>query len=428
MRSRTTARLDRIGKQRAAISRRTEPRKSGIARLVDLGLKESLLAAFLLAGYFKADDRLEWVPIDLTVGLMIIVVALAFFEGYWAKPDRAVGRMLLLFAAFVPALMLAEWSEYATDKAQRFFTITLVSALAPLFLIRSRQSLRRFLNAVAVIGIILSVDAVVILVESGELVRRLSGGGSNPIALGRAAGFSLIWMTILWIERREHAGVASGVAAVLTLALVSSGSRGPVLATAVTFLVMVLVFGRRVSKMRSRSMAAMFAVGVALMMTLPVAPEFSVDRVQSITNALDNQSNLRRQELLETSLPAIPTSPLGRGVGGFASNRDLGGSIGGAQHPHNIIVETAIEGGWLAAIWLVYLLLYALRRTARIGRAFPEAYEIRLLFGGIAFMTAASMVSGSLNDNRLLFALVALGLHTQIMHDEHRRPLVPVSG
>ena len=44
--------------------------------------------AFIHAGYFKADPRLSWVPIDLTILFALVVFAFCWLN--WLRPEKFI--------------------------------------------------------------------------------------------------------------------------------------------------------------------------------------------------------------------------------------------------------------------------------------------------------------------------------------------------
>ena len=118
------------------------------------------------AGYFKANPLLSWIPVDLTfLGAALTFIGVVAVAARSTMP-RGTVPVLALWALFVPAAILHAPGPYASQKVTYLFTLTLLSALGPLFLIRSaaRQELwvimQVVLAAVLVAGTLLSSHPV----------------------------------------------------------------------------------------------------------------------------------------------------------------------------------------------------------------------------------------------------------------------------
>lgn len=413
--------------------RRAEPRwRDRFAAA--FGVKEFAFAAFLVAGNFKADPRLEWLPVDLTILAALITIGfVARAIVHRPRLEKRMGLLVLFFVLFVPGLFFSEVSGFALDKMARFFTLTLLAALAPFFIITDRDSVRRLVNSLALLSFLLVGDALYKFFFDPREWLRLTGLSSNTIGLGLHAGFAAIWLLMLWVEKRLWVGTAIVGTAAMAVTLVAAGSRGPILAVCLAIVAMVVAFGRRVSRMRSRAAFGALLLLAAGLFFAPVAPVNSKTRLQQFFGGEFDASATIRQDLYEVSLPAVGRSPLGIGLGGFYEDPELGGSIEqpgsdlGAPYPHNLVLETGIEGGWLAMLWLLFLFKVSLERTARFGRTDVTNLSARLSFGFLVYLIAEAMVSGDLNDQRLMFAFMAVALSSMALARNEGEP-VPLDG
>ena len=126
------------------------------------------------------------------------------------------------------SLMFTEWTPYGVEKAGRFYTLTLLSFLAPVFLIRDRDDARRFFNSLA-IGLAITVDASITLFGSlgtTSALSRLKTEGASTISLARIAGTAGIWLVVGMLQGSTRLFIASSVAvAGITIAMLGNGSR-----------------------------------------------------------------------------------------------------------------------------------------------------------------------------------------------------------
>jgi hypothetical protein len=81
---------------------------------------------------------------------------------------------------------------------------------------------------------------------------------------------------------------------------------------------------------------------------------------------------------------------------------DLDGSVA-RQYPHNLLLETSLESGWLCGTATAAVLAAALASAARGG---GDA----VLFAGLVFCAVNALVSGDVNDNRALMAFLGAAL------------------
>lgn len=364
---------------------------------------------FLMAGAVKAAQTLAWIPVDLTMFAAlgtIAAISLCLVRRSFAIP-QAVVPVLLLFLLFVPSLLWMEPNAYAVEKESRFFSLTLLAALAPIFLVRDLRSLRWFLGALTAVGILLAGDAAVTLVRSGGDLLRLSALGSTTIALGRCTGAALLWVAILGIEGRLKFLHTLALVGLLSVILLASGSRGPLLAALAVLAVVALLFHRG-SAPRLYRLGGLALVGaLGVLFSLSYLPVLSLSRVTSLLSGEMGASASWRIDALHVSLGAIARTPLGTGLAGFATVSDLPlPSL--REYPHNLLAESFLEGGWLAGFCLAGLTAVAVRRAWRL--AGEAAAEYRGAFALLLFCLMNALVSGDMNDNRLFFAFLALGL------------------
>jgi hypothetical protein len=59
----------------------------------------------------------------------------------------------------LPGVLWTTWWPYALDKTIRFFSLTLLAAVAPVYLVTTARAFRAFTIGFLVVGIILCVSA-----------------------------------------------------------------------------------------------------------------------------------------------------------------------------------------------------------------------------------------------------------------------------
>ncbi len=373
------------------------------------------LAVYLLVGEFKADERLAWIPFDLTVAA---AGALTLFS-IWrvlrmdVRYQKQLVWLIIGVSLFAIPLLWTVWTDYAIEKSSRMFTLTLLACAAPLLLITERNDLRIFRRALTLIALMIVADAMVTLwTEMGTFKQdaRLEAMGSNTIALGRASGIALIGFLVTQGKRRWlRLLIKAAALLVLVPVIFASGSRGPLIAIGVTLILFFLMFNARTVQQWLVMLLTVGLFALALLIGSEIAPEGSRSRMEeSIRNdpfedTRENASAATRIRALKISVKKGAVTPLGIGWGGFA---EMAQEMG-ITYPHNLIVEIFLEGGWVSGA-LVLLALYVIfRRAGKQARA-SRSVNDQWVFLLAVFMFVNAQVSGDFNDNRLLYTLLAL--------------------
>jgi len=375
------------------------------------GLKETIFAFFLLAGLFKAIPILEDFPFDLTV--LSALATLGFvIHSVWRSDERRVGALFLLlgfFLIFAPTLLWTSWHDYAVEKASRFYTLTLLAAVAPLYLLRTREELRRFLCALTLLSTVVVVGALANLLTVGKDVERLFVFSASTIALARSVGVVFLFVTVWYVKSRASFLLVAVAVITLVILLVAAGERGPILATAFALIATYLLFQRKSWLGWGRAVLLILLVMVIFRYSMSWIPGTSLLRIGTFFGGELGESEFERVDYFRFSLGSIPQHPWGVGLGGFAN---LYGAENSADRvfPHNIFLETLLEGGWLAGLYLAVLFWRALRGA--YFRALKKIHhpEFQFLFALLLFFIANEQVSGELNDSKALFAFVGLSV------------------
>jgi O-antigen ligase len=123
------------------------------------------------------------------------------------------------------------------------------------------------------------------------------------------------------------------------------------------------------------------------------------------------QSTSTRSNLGIGAFLLLQNYPLGVGAGNFQpiTNQIRPTHLIASEYPHNLVLEVACEYGLQTAFVLVLLLLYVfylsyykmINYTSEVDSLYP------LLFYLFLFLFLNSLVSGMLNDSRLLFVIMS---------------------
>ena len=397
---------------------RTRPSQWGRGRFRSRLLQldsESLAAAacasfalLLFVGDVKGSFLLDWLPFDTTAAMAGIVLVLSVFaclvrggkirvEGLW---------MLALFIAFSFALLWTEFTPYSINKIGRFFTISLIVGVLPAMILTRMRDVRLFINTIVAAGSLISMAALQQVLFSGSIRGRIAGISSDTVSLGRSSGIALVGLYALSTSGREGRLWRALLCLPLLLVLVASSSRGPIL-----FALLVIAFvALRWSRKNLRVIA--LASGLFLLLALLLVegsfllPKSTVAKIGSFLELRLDSSAEERVKAGDAAIDEIVKSPLGLGIGGFSQVYNFGNATD-RVYPHNIVLEIAVEEGWLVALIFVSLVIAGIVRGYRAAVA--EA-SLRPFFAIFIFVCCNALVSGDMNDNRVLYALLCIAL------------------
>jgi len=311
-------------------------------------------------------------------------------------PIGAISRLLAMFLLFLPGVFLASWGSKSMEKICMLYTMTLLTSFAPLFLLRSKKELRYFLNWLSSIGFLIAVIGLIHGTASAG--GRVSALGTNAIGFARNASIPFLWMTVLGISESGWSLAFLFLALIPLRAILISGSRGPLLASAIALFFGILAFYRK--KILTPKLLFLGLVSITILATILMTSNLLdgllSKRVTQFLSGKVGASELARKDAVLKSVEILEGNPIGIGWGGFL---ELGmwreGEV--VPYPHNIIVEVFLEGGWIAGIWFSWLILSSFFRafTATDNTENRGAFILFLCF----FLNA--LVSGDVNTNRI---------------------------
>ncbi len=372
----------------------------------------ALLVTYVYVGIFKGEAVVANLPFDVTLalGALLVAVCLHRLIERRVRPVPLAYLALLLFIGVMLAISLT-WTpvpEYGTEKVLKFFTLTMIAAISPFFIVEDRRDLVHLLWATVALAI---VSAGVALSDPGSASsgRLEFGGNENTIFVSRvlcAGALVLLVAPAFGLPRRLRL-----VAPVLGLALVviasSVGSRGPIVSLALALACVVVASVVR-SPRQLASVLLIVALGVALF-PLVQLPETSKERLeQAAENPVQTLDEDGRSRLYGKAIELTAENPvLGFGSGGFF----LFSYVLMEQeerYPHNIFLELSAEVGLGPALALVAAVLFVLVAMGRRAWQAPDERDRRLVFvlGGLFLSSLfAVQFSGDINDNRVFWAM-----------------------
>lgn len=320
----------------------------------------------------------------------------------WVRSRAYVGRahwlLISVFAAFLPGMIFAASHEYGGSKVQGLLLAFVLTWFATQLLTTERAR-RAFLRTVAVLGLLVAA-ALWVFGEASTYGGRVSVAGLNPIGLGRmAAAGALIAAVAGFYARGWRRASLLLLCALAGYVAASTGSRGPVLAGAMSLLLTLLLSRQP----RGRGLRVLGGIGAVAAGYL-LLTQTTVDASRFLST-----DSSGRDALWERSLAVAADSPAGVGFGNLYDSivipRDML-DAGYRQYSHNVLIEVLVEGGWVAFVAFVVLLVVSFRALIRDSTTPLGAAMLALWL----FAFANACVSSDLVGNRLMWAMIGAGL------------------
>lgn len=381
------------------------------------------LGVLVYAGQLQASPLMSWFPVDLTLTLCALGAA-ACLTSVLGRRQISIWILLPigLWMLFTFAALAAPGTEYAASKTRILLIFTLFFALAPFALLRSNSQRKAFVVALAVVCL---AGGVMTLIAPDEGYDVIMLAGTNTIGTARIAGTGalIFFILALTLKSKGRRLLCLILAALLVFVLAASGSRGPVLGIIVG--VAGVVFLAPVLKKRRFGGIALTALGSAGAYWW-ASKEVATDRAFAWLSGERDESTNIRQYLWRVASERAAFEPFGAGLGGFALNHDVPSTL---PYPHNLFIEVYYEAGWITGTVLVLFIAASLVRLwRRAGNPISA-----VLFGLLLFALANAMVSGDINDNRMMWMLLSCAWilpragQQQAPSSGSLRPTVPVA-
>ncbi len=376
---------------------------------------EVTLGLYANAGLFKADPRLNSISslVDITLALGAVLAASLAFRLILRRERitwcREMSFALIFAGVILMGLVYTPAGSYATDKAFRFVSLTLLAFFAPIVFMKSYRSVWLFLLTWLGLATVLMTDALSHL-GTGQ---RLSGFSGTKIAIGRTTGVAIIILLFAVLmgraSSRWQALAAAGLVP-LVLVLVGTGSRGPLLMLLGTVILTIGVsLTRPGSRLRSLMIIGMLGLVGLGVFSSGLIPETSLGRIGLLfNNSQADTSAQARRNVMQVAWQLFTSRPMtGWGTGSvsaFGAGRD-------EIYPHNILLELAAETGLLGlGLFLAVMAMVMWRLLSKLSAGSKQRPLWLTLMAMLLFMLLNAMVSGDLDDNRDLWLFAGIAI------------------
>ena len=354
-------------------------------------------------------------------GLNISVIISAFFIFSSILYISSIKRIkfskpkfiLFCFYSYLLIITPVLWMVYGVDEfgLLKFLNFILITIPISLIIIEklSYQEIRSFFIILIGLAVMLCFFAITGLFETPRPDGRISILGGGPITFARWMGYGVI--ALLFLPYKNKYLFRFLLISMFIVYCLISGSRGPI---TILFFIGLFYFFLNFRKIFLKSVLFVSIIIIGLFFT-DVPKKISelgrTDRVflNVSKRGGSSESTQTRFELAERSYNLTKKYPFGIGAGNWQlkANKFDSTHLMAHEYPHNLIFEIFNEYGIIAGIiFLLYILHITLLGFAKmINSRKIKSSLYPFLFYLWLFLLLNAMLSGSLDDARLLFII-----------------------
>ena len=363
------------------------------------------------------DERLEIADINLGIFLSVIYLVSVIFMLFSIKKTILSKSKVLFYSFYLLALLMTPilWlvfdvTDYGFEKAINFWLIVIPISVV----IAEKYERKDVLNT---FYILLAVTCLLALLSffGPSITERADGRmtvlGGGPIVFARWMGFGII--TLLFLPVKIKYIYKYSLILIFFILALATGSRGPILGLFLTGFVYVFLNFNRVIVRISLGVFLLISVLVLSGVDKQIAKLGNSKRVfMNISKkGGSKQSTSTRNNLAIGSFLLLQNYPLGVGAGNWQviTNKLSPTHLMPLEYPHNLVLEVACEYGIPTVLVLLLLFLYVFHLSYHkmIKYKNDKTSFYPLLFYLFLFFFFNSLVSGMLNDSRLLFVVIS---------------------
>ena len=370
-----------------------------------------LLACAMLAIGRVYDERLDFFGINLSIILSVsflllsIPLLLSIKRVKHFNTKRLFYYFLLIIIILPPMLCL--YFDYDTFGFEKYFNFIFIVIPLVIIVIETFKynDVRIFFKILLGFIIVLSLIGLLVVLNSSD---RLSVLGGGPIVFARWMNIGLI---ILFFIKQSSINKKSILLMLFFFVLsLAAGSRGPVLSLAITFAV---YFFLNFQKVFLRVLFLSFLIASIAFFSGINTSILGIGKTERLVTK-DNRSKNARMVFASRSFDLMSHYPLGVGLGNWQvyANKIKPTHLLKHQYPHNLVLEIFVELGIISGILFLILLLKILfynYKKMYLNKNNEHSFY-PLLFYLQLYLISNSFFSGSLNDSRLLFVVMAMSL------------------
>lgn len=370
----------------------------------------SLALAFWASSWnLRLSILMAWLPIEPTwfaSGIVALCVVHRFGQPVRVQP-AALWPLALLCVGFLPGALRSSGDGYGPSKLAAMLFILLPVVCAATLLLDSREARRTWLWAQVIVGVAVTAATLrfsdpTSLLEPG----RYTLPTVDTIWAARLVGAAIVVLLLVGLAVPRRLRWTLPLAALAGIVLIRIGSRGPFLFVLVAIALVLLVGG---CFARRRAWLLLAAGAVAVLSFLYAAAQGGSGGKRIAGSLQSGFTDPVRSRLVQDAFRLGEGNPLGVGWGDFAQNSFVGNQLANANgdsYAHNLAAEAFSEGGLLALICVLVVVLVGLLRLKRLSH---DPYEAALL-GAMLFWVLNAQVSSDVVGNRFMWITLASAL------------------
>jgi len=365
---------------------------------------QGCLVVYLWAGQFKATLQ-GLMAADFTAllaGLLILFMGReAVLNG---RHIRLPLVFCLIYGILVGSLLLSSTYTIAPIdpvkiKLFRLVVVDGLAVMATLFLVTDTEKMETFMRAQIVIGLVLSLFTIVGAAPGQFHLRGV--GGSSYISGGRAISLALgvsIGMLGLGTVPKQ------AVALMLVMGLLIMSARGPLIASFMSLVALMLYRSRRLKRPSISALAGLL-VGVYVVRRLYAQGYFyTIGRRLALTAGVEDTSLAARVHFARAAEDMFLQKPaLGWGLASFPF---FAGTVSTEGTPHNLALELLCEVGIMGFVPFVLMMIIAAYRFFVSRKEVPLAVSDGTIYAFVFW--AATIPALDLRDARAFFSFLAM--------------------
>ena len=363
------------------------------------------------------DDRLELLGVNIALIISVVFfLSSALLIVSLKRVTITKSKFLLyifyfLFIVLTPILWLVYGAiEYGVLKYFNFFIVIFMSVVIIekfnykdveklLFLFLAVSS---FLALLAVLGQAISANN-----DSG----RLSVLGGGPIIFSRWMGLGILILVLMPKFRKYK--VRYLIIVLFFILSIASGSRGPVLTLLLVLCLFLFLNFRRYFLKFIVLMCFLFSLITLTDISKEVGKLGRVERIlmNFSSKGVAKKSTGTRERLIQGAVTVFKKYPLGVGSGNWQdkSNEIDTQNLMPLEYSHNIFLEVLNEYGIILALVILMLFIYVFHLSYMLMNKYyyNESSLYTLIFYALFYFFLNSLISGDINDTRLLFVVIS---------------------
>ena len=356
------------------------------------------------------DSRLEIYEFNITI-ILSSFYCIFFIAILITNKSIKITPLKLIQYFFYSSLIISNlilWIFYGSQEygVTKFLNLLLITI--PISVIISENFKIKDRNIFIYILLSISIFLLLIAIFNFSSLSSSRSGvlGGGPIVLSRWLCFGALLVFF-------HPKINNFRLFYFTLFLVMSlftGSRGPFLSLLLVIVIYLII------NFRSIFLKSILLVSILISIIFISGLHKKIEEYKTVSRIFMNlnkggmNKSTGRSVLYETSVNEFISYPLGVGSGNFAFYSDKRIYLQNKQlfYPHNLFLEILTEFGLFSGFLFFIYIFYSTFKSYKLNIKDRNNDYGNLLFYTFAFLLLNSMISGDLNDARLLLVFIPL--------------------